>query len=329
MILDYEHFGQETNLALPNWNISDLFGSVSGPGEGPFGIGRYYYSSNPSGRNIGFTNQTTVYYNLHAYIASVNYEDFLILYEGTSQQIKIGRDNTGLLTAYRGGTALGNSGTRLIHISDWYFIQLRVVIHPSAGSIELRIQGAPWITLTGINTVATANAWVNGWGVGGHVRYTNVVIYNESGDEPIIWTPETMIYSDRPSGPGSLTDFTPSAAPNWGCLDEVPNNGDTDYVLAAAAPASDLYACPAALVPAGSIVYGVGVELDARKDDAGVNDLAALLKSGVTTAQGASTFNLTSVYARYRQVWTQDPNTAAPFTVAAANAVEIGQRRTA
>lgn len=327
-LLDYEHWGRETNPALSGWFTVASSVSISADGLGPYGIGRYAQPSGALGRQSVFPNTTSnLYAQFHMFVTGPGSDHLFSWYDANNTQCSLRIDNTGVITLVRGtaGTTIATSGTPAIAWNAWYFIQLRVTIG-AAGSYELRINGQTIFSGTG-NTQNTANNYANGWNLR-WARYANLILYDGTGNAPNTWTPETVIYTSLPNGAGATTGWTPSAGANWQCVDEQPNNGDTDYVAAASAPLTDTYACPAP-APSGVIPYAVGVEVVARKDDAGTNDLDLVVRSGGSDYASGVPGTLTTTWQRFRRIWDLDPDTGLAWTLADAHAVQPGVRRTA
>lgn len=331
-ILDLEHFGRETNLLLSGWWAYSS-GSISADGAGPFDYGRYIQNPDGQGRSIPATS--VLWFQAHIYVGSTPNGVTMIRLEDSlagTQQITFTVLADGRMEVRRGtGTTLAASDPGVFSLNTWHFIQIRALIANSGGNVQVWLNGRKHIDVTG-DTQNTANAHVNywalGWGGGPQARYANILIYDESGAAPNARTPETRIYADLPNAAGGSSGWTPSAGSNYQCVDEQPNDGDSTYVSAAAAGLDDAYACPAS-VPGGSTVYAVGVEFDARKDDAGTNDIDGLVRSGGANYPSGSTSPLTTTYQRFRRIWATDPATGAAWTVSGANAAQPGVRRAA
>lgn len=331
-ILDYEGFGEETNLLLSNWFNDPRNYIVSGDGGGPYGIGRYYQNSTfEMGRNNWFPNTSELWFNCH--VKMLQYNVLIVgLRDNTTNQVHLFIDASGRLQIRRGdGTILGTS-TKVLAQNAWWFVQWRVLIANSGGTAEIWVENEQWLSVSGVDTQNSGAAQANGWMVGGatgaSLNLSNVVIYSTAGNAPTSRTPETICYSDLPTGAGATTNWTPSAGANWQTQDEAPNDGDTTYNSAATA-IDDLYAYPASPVPASSIVYAVCCEADVRKDDAGTNTVDLLCRGGTTTAPSGTTYNLSNTWTRIRRIFDSDPSTAGAWTVANANASQVGIRRTA
>lgn len=333
-IVDYEHFAKETNGFLSGW--FDILGDCypQADGSGPFGYGRcatgFRFGRNlPSGINDFFVQ-------FHFYLPSTASpyppETFLQLKNAS------GADHVSFNMNFATRTIVMNYQTGSTDCAigsfdydSWNFIQFRVHIGNSDGAIQVWQNGISIGSVINVDTETTGGPTCHQWTLtsGNQIRFANLLIYTEAGNVPNARTPETRIYAVQPNGAGASADFTAvGAGANWQCQTDNPNDGDTTYVSAASAPLSDLYATPANSIAAGALVYAVGVEIDARKDDAGTNEIDELIRSGGTTFVAGSPSALTSTYQRFRRYWDLDPNTSAAWTVTNSNNAEVGFRRT-
>jgi hypothetical protein len=94
--------------------------------------------------------------------------------DGTTTQVDLRLTAAGQLYFTRNGTTIGSTSLSALSQGVWYYLEVKVVIHPSAGIAELRINGSGtgWITLSGQNTRSTANTygtryWLGGFNLGG------------------------------------------------------------------------------------------------------------------------------------------------------------------
>ena len=99
-------------------------------------------------------------------------------------------------------------------------------------------------------------------------------------------------------------------------------NSDADYVASGTVGDLDLYETgDLPFVP--DSVHAVQVTTCARKDDAATREVRSKVKSGATTANGAS-HALTASYIYYRDIVEADPNTSEAWTSGGVNAIQIG-----
>src|SRR5262245_49925468 len=66
----------------------------------------------------------------------------IMLADGTSLQVGLGVHASGALHVGKGGslsTSLGNSGANVLVVGTWYYVELKVTIHDTAGAFEVRV----------------------------------------------------------------------------------------------------------------------------------------------------------------------------------------------
>lgn len=324
-ILDYEGFDQQiaTTPQYPGWLNPQ--GSPGALGGGVYGYGRD--SINDNGR--AYPNTSVVWMNAHVKFNSNVGQAFGHFMDVAISQV-IFRFNANMQMYFStGGGDTTASPIGMIAIGAWHFIQVRALISNAVGNLELWIDNVMAFSWVG-DTQVSANAWTNRWRLGCPVvRCDNVIIYSEVGNAPNARTPETRIYTDLPIAVGNSSGWTPlGGGNNFDEVKENPSDGDITYVSAAAAGPVDTYQYPAATVPAGTIVYAVGVEYDARKDDVGANETQSVVRSGGADTPSGVGDPLSIDYTRFKDIWDLDPATGLPWTVGGANATEVGVTRT-
>jgi hypothetical protein len=325
-LLDFEGFDRETSN-LSGW-FTGFGTSISADGQGWNNYGRYGYGLFV--RALGANLSGKHWVQAHLYITTWGNSTLLshttngagngtLLRMTSAGGLQVTRDTINVLSSEAAGR---------LALNTWHFIQFAVTMHSTSGTVEVWIDGVKVDALTFSGNTSTWGNYVSHWGAGTtFVRVDNVVFYSEAGDAPNARTPATRVFTDLPTGAGAAAEFTPSAGTNWECVDEQPNDGDTTYVSAAAAPASDLYSYPSGTIPSATIVYGVGAELVARKDDLGGGEINPLLRSNGATYESTPAIPLTTSYVRHKRFWATDPATGLPWTVARANAAQVGVKR--
>lgn len=258
---------------------------------------------------------------------------FVRLKEGATIHISLTQSLTGgNLEVHRGdytGTLLGTVAG-FFNPSTWRWIEVKVVIHDTTGSIEIRDgAGAVLLALTGIDTrnagtsgVVDALSFFNMTSSTNRVALQDLVIWDESGSGMNTWSGETRVDSLVPNGAGTTTQLTPSAGSNWQCVDEQPM-ATADFVSSSTVGHRDLYTLTD-LPMTPVTIFGVIATAVGSKDDAGSSTLLLPVKSGATTSAGSgNTLELTT-YKRFRRVFETDPNTSSAWTASAVNALEAG-----
>ena len=249
----------------------------------------------------------------------------LSMLEAGTEHARLAYNGNGTFTVSRAGTALGTTANLGIAANTWYYIELDYTCADSPnGAYELRVDGVNVSSGSGLDTrnggasgtmdtlrVSQPNATATDWDD----------YYSASGSTS--FQGDCRVITNVPTSDGTYTAWTPSTGTNhYAVVDEIPYNGDTDYISTAGAGNRDTFGFPALGVT--GTVLGVQVQAIARKDDAGVRNLALVIDSNGTLSDGSSQA-LSASYTSYRRTDLQDPG-AGPgaWTVTAVNAAQYG-----
>lgn len=252
--------------------------------------------------------------------------------DGSTAQIEI-RVNTDLtVSVTRNGTTLGTSATTLT-TGDWAYIELKVKIDNTTGTVELKINGVTRIgPLTSQDTQNTGNASASALVVGSDrlsMRFDDLYVLN-STDSGVTGAPNNDFLGDVrvealfPNGNGNYSQFLGSDAnstDNYLLVDETAPNDDTDYVESSAIGDKDTYTMTNLTTVVGT-VYGVQTVPNAKKDDAGTRQFKSQLRSGGVDSEGAAQALSTS-YAFYLDIFQAD-SSGNQWTISTINSVEAG-----
>jgi hypothetical protein len=230
------------------------------------------------------------------------------------------------------GTVFGTTAPGVILSNTFYYIELKVVLHASAGTVEVRVNGSARLgPFTGLNTAISGTAQANRIAIQGvspgNTHFDDLYVCDGSGSSNTSFLGECRVDVHWPNGAGATAGWTPSAGSNYQCVDDATPNGDTDYVSTSTLNALDTYALEDFKVPGGTI-QGVQVNLSARATSLGTAQIAAALRQSSTdyaaTAQG-----LTDEYLVRWQAYDVNPATSAAFTEAEFNAIQAGVKKIA
>lgn len=316
------------------------------------GLGRF------SGNALDFSSQNTVSYlgktlsnRKTTFVALActfngsyaNSERVLFAWmDGASIQVSITVDTSGYVKAYRGsmgtGTLLGTSSSALTLTGDYHYWQAKVAIGNADGIVDFILDDTAILSLSGVDTQATANAYatefrlggngVNGEGWGSGKYLDDVSLLDDTGPAPYnTHLPECRVEGLVPTGAGTYTTWVPNTGANWETVDD-PNNIDSDTTYSASSTPGDIdsFALQNLSTAAGT-VYGVTPHLWARKDDADVRQVATLMRmGGVDYLRATNTMG--SGYDLFFEIMTTDP-AAASWTIASINAMELGYKEIA
>jgi len=262
------------------------------------------------------------------------------LRDGTTHQVTLYCDFTNkVVKVYRGnssGTLLGTSSvipslnalTGVMSTTSSTYIEWKVVIDNSVGSIEVRANGSstPVLSLTGIDTQNTGNAFAtkgNFYAAGN--RVTDIYLLDGDGASP--WNSflgEYRVITLFPSGDNSVQFTRNTGATNAAAVDDQYSTGqddDTTYVEDNTAGHIDWYDLdnlPAGLTPSVVQIRGI-----ARKTDAGVREWRMKIDSG-GSIQNGTTQALGSSYTLYKETYLTDPTDSNAWTETKVNALKLG-----
>jgi hypothetical protein len=270
-----------------------------------------------AGFHDGGTNKDQVY-------VQVNADGSLAVYRGYGTI-------TGINSA-TAGTLLGTTAAGLIAVGVTAYIEFKALIHATAGTALVRVNGAPVLTLSSLNTSTGTVVWTTafvGWATAGGstADFDDLYVLDGSGVAP--WNDclgDCRVDACFPTAAGATTGWTPSAGANWQCVDDAAPNDDTDYTSAAAAPLTDTFVVADAPV-AGATIYGVQHCLSVKKLDAGAATIAPVIRHAGVDYPGAD-LSPGTAYAFALQVAAVNPGTSAQWTAAHFNSAEFGYRKT-
>lgn len=266
-------------------------------------------------------------------------ESVATFWDGTTCKIQVTTNLDGTLRVNNGAwTLLGTS--LAIPFNVWIFIEVKVVIHASAGSVEIRVNGDTLLSISGVVTSSAGNAYANLIGVGQPSGQSDPSVSAADGQLHTDWymcdgtgTTNNDFLGDcvveclLPTGAGAESQWTPSAGSNYENVDEALANGDTDYNKSNTVGQVDTYAM-ADLVSATGLIYGVQYVQYARKDNAGTRKIAGVARIGSADYPG-NDINLYDAYRVMMDIQEKSPSTAAAWTISEINAMEYGAKVTA
>jgi hypothetical protein len=231
-------------------------------------------------------------------------------YETATQAQACIRLNNGAFTIYRGNEAasLGSSGAGLVAAGQWLFIESKLVVHATAGSVTIRINGVQVYQVTGQNTQGGASLNVNGVGLGasypgagafGGVNVDDFFALNGAGSVNNDFIGDRHVGTLLPTGQGTYAEFARtggSVAGNYTAVSEAAMDGDTSYVSSSTVGQRDTYTYPA-LPAVASAVTAVQFNLMARKDDSlNPRTIAPMERNGTTDYVGTPSADLGTGY---------------------------------
>lgn len=239
---------------------------------------------------------------------------------------------TGALALYdSGNTQLAISSGPVITANAFWHVECKMVLDPSIGSFEARVEGVPVITLSAQNFGSTPVSQVRIYSQGNNNTpfgyWKDYVIWDGSGASNNDFLGTVIVYSLLPavdiSNGWTLTGGTSA----FSILDNAPPQDGVEFLTAPLPLPAPVVTSLTALPNNVTSVRGLMSMVRARKDDGGDGSLQNSLVSGSSTVDGVNR-PITAAFTYWRDQFPVDPATGNPWTITAANAVQLKINRT-
>ena len=249
--------------------------------------------------------------------------------DGTLVQASLRVTGSGLLTVIKGSSTVLATSTTGISAGNYSYVEMKVLISSTVGTVQVKVNGTTVINATGLNTQSGSNTYIDGVFLGPHISsgnfntdYDDFYICDTTGSTNNDFLGDVRIEALYPSGAGSSTTWTPSTGSNYTCVDEATAN-ITDYVTSTANDQIDTYAFGDLAEAAGS-VKGIQINALAQKTDTAVKHIA-LIDRTASTDHISSDIALSTSWQYVQQiVETDSGNGGIAWTVANVNAAQFG-----
>lgn len=258
-------------------------------------------------------------------------------YDNTASavQINLQISSTGGLQFYRGsgtGTPIGAaSAAGVVPSNQWTYIETKVTINSSTGSVECRLNGnaTPVISSSGLNTQNTGNAWVSGFEFGwpSTSYFDDWYMLDTTGASPLnTYLGSVQVRGDAPnnnSAVGGRNAWTPTNPTNvnYQNVGNIPPN-TSEYDADDTVGDYDMFRFPN--LTAGT-VYFLNEWALLSLDSSGARTVELDCYSGGSDAVSAAVTPPPAASPGYFNCpFTVDPNTSAAWTVTGAQAAELG-----
>lgn len=263
------------------------------------------------------------------------------------EQYSLTVSTTGLLQLRRGdqeGTVVAATDSPVIVAGAYQHVEVYVVCHASAGSIEIRVAGETVLSADALNTQGGSDNAVTQWAMGcpkelagwaGTMDVADVVVWDTTGSvvndfigdtQCLVWYPTADTASDdwAPNVTGSgYTQIDDAAGPD----------DDTSYVEAPIASPGAISEYDVTNLPSTtSDVIAVITQPMLRKTDAGDGSAQVSVVQPSASPDAVDSGNdtaLTQVYTYYPEVHETDPSTGVRWTPSGFNSMRLRLQRTA
>jgi len=253
--------------------------------------------------------------------------------DGTHQQIGLSINASKIFIIWGNtGSNILATGTTVLTGATWYYLELDVTFHSSAGAVTLRLNGSGTeASASGVNTASSGANQANRWG------FTLVTTNGLQGwfDDMYLVDPTTgsapftsMLGPCRvetlfPTANSSVA-WTPNASSNVSRVQETGMDSDATYNSIATA-GQDTFT-HGALSSTPATIFAAAVRAVMRKDQTTNPTAQTMLMSGGTNQAGAA-YSQALAYQAMRDIYLNDPNTGLPWTATGINNTVIGYNR--
>jgi hypothetical protein len=261
--------------------------------------------------------------------------DFIRIKEGATIHLALAMTAGAVLQVKVGSTVIA-TGITVLPMNSWVYVEFKGVIHDTAGSYEVHIDGVAEASLTNAGPVDTRNAGATGqWdrvsvlptSTGWTSFVDDFYLCDLSGTSRNDFLGPIKIDTLMPQpGNGTNVGFTPSTGTDHGALvDENPPN-TTDYNGGATVGLKDTYNLTNPTL--SGAILGIQVNMYAAKSDVGGRKVVSVVRVGGTDYDGSPDLPLITTFQYVSQVRSQNPGTSADWTVADVTALEAGMKVT-
>lgn len=248
---------------------------------------------------------------------------------------------SGYLLAYRRETAntqtlIGQSTGPVIVANAWQHLEVKVLFHDSAGSIQVRVEGTTMLNITGVKTTANTVGAINTChnvslrhanGSGGNVTmWKDFVIWDDTGSVNNNFLGLVQVYKIVPDSDVTLNWTPNSGSTGYTQIDEADPDEDTTYISASSALPDYSQFTMTNLPDDVTAVKGVMTILRSKKTDGGDGNMQASLVSDGVVGTGAER-SITTAYTYWTDIYDEDP-AGGNWSKEAVDAVELRVDRT-
>ena len=261
----------------------------------------------------------------------VNNLEHLYIDVDPSGNIRIWRNDT------TGFVQIGITPNPVLVANAWQHIESKVFFDNVNGTVEVRVEGVPVLTVMGVRTISnrvgaiatcfnvalTANS-----GSANRIYYKDFIAWDDTGAFNNDFMGSCQVYKCTPNADVAL-NWTPIPADGIGYdkINENPPDDDTRYI-SAPFPLPAAYKCALTDLPVTvTSVRGVMAVHRSRKTDGGDGNIQAGLISGASTGLGADR-PITTAYTYWSDVFDADPNVGVAWSRLAVNALNMQLNRT-
>lgn len=351
----FDHYKQPADAqAIGRANMLDGSWAAAGSSGGPSSaqsrtgghslfIGSFSTGNDENYRRIFGDGYSTIGFGFAVYFPTLaglvagRAELFAITNATNTKQLVFNLLSTGAVECRQGsagGTLLATAPDGTLVATAWQHVEVKAVIDPLVGAVEMRVNGVAVISVSGVDTgSSTANNLTlmrNGSAFfqGFDAYFDDMFAWNTLGSYNNDFIGDKRVLTVMPDDSTAQADWTVvGTASGHNAINEIPPDDDLTYLETQDVGMVSEFSIGDLVGDYGAI-SAVVVQGMQRKTVAGTCNTQISLISGVDEAAGVDR-PITENYTYYVDVYEEDPATAAPWTKASVNAAKLKIERTA
>lgn len=229
----------------------------------------------------------------------------------------------------RGSTLLETVGPFFTRTPAYY--EFQATIDTAAGTWEIKQDGVSIASDTGVNTANEASNDADAIKItlastGANMRFGDFVLMDDQGGAMDDFLGPIKVLGIRPESDDANAWIPSTGVDNFALVDDAagaPNDGDrvTSYTPSD----EDFYEYTDLDIPAGVTLYGVILESVCAMESSGSRTLRPKYKNSPSAESNGSNFVVNStLFARFSEVWEEEPIAASAWTVTQINDARFG-----
>jgi len=227
------------------------------------------------------------------------------------------------------GTTLA-TGTTPIVANTWYYLELKVVISATVGTVELRLNGSTTAECsgTGLNTGSTNIDSINFITSASQQQWVDdLYVIDTTGSAPTnTWLGDVRIETLKPSGNSATNTAWAGVYTDY---DDATSHDGESTTITSSTPGDRETATLTDLSVGTGTVFAVQTHIVARKDDAGTRTVAPVLRFGGNNYDGTTSAALSTTYQDLAQIYDRQDPSPADWSISTVNAMEAGVKEVA
>lgn len=219
-------------------------------------------------------------------------------------------------------TSLGNTGANVFNASTLYHIEMKILFHASAGTIELRVNGAVWMSLSGIDTLPVSSNYMLFARSNGNLAadtakmyVDNFYVWDTTGSINNNFLGERNVVTLLPNADTATATWTKSTGVNgYALIDNVPPVSGTDYLESSATNDASVFELTTLSNP-NTVIKAVQTYVFAEKTQNGPGEIRFGPRAAGVDDLSATTVLTQSQYLYFTKVSELNPATGLAWAV--------------